>query len=216
MDQGIPPGTHTPYPEIQNSRVSFPHIIIIISFIMIREGTSWACMTHGRTSWACDAYFVVCAWLSLVFTCMQLHLEIDKDLQLSQTMGLRCGINTIFVALNSSYLLAYWHFKVPAAMTHQCGVALYLLGYAVFAVLAVVHVEQLYLAGSVLFLAGSISIGTRVVSVSLFVSLSRTNSHPPHQITTPPQNKPATCHLIDSCTPTVLGRSVESSGEQFS
>ena len=96
-------------------------------------------------------------------TCAQLYLEADEDLRLSQTAGLRCGMHSTFVALNASYLVAYWHLKEPATVSHQAGTALYLLGYAVFAVLALVHVEHLYQAGSVLFLAGSVSIGKRLV-----------------------------------------------------
>jgi len=103
---------------------------------------------------------MLCAWMCFCQTLFQL---ISSLLQWQGNIGLNIVCNLVYTCLYASFLYFYVWMTQRPKWTYVAGVALYFLGYATFVAvywpgLPSEVVSALYILGSGLFLAGSISL----------------------------------------------------------
>jgi len=107
-----------------------------------------------------ERYGMLCAWICFWQTLFQL---ISSLLQWQGNIALNIVFNLVYSCLYASFLYFYVWMTQRPRWTYVAGVALYLLGYATFVAvywpgLPSEVVSALYISGSGLFLAGSISL----------------------------------------------------------
>lgn len=106
-----------------------------------------------------DRYAMFCAWLFLLQTCMQL-ISVTIKLESSMSEPTNLFFNLTYATCYTSFLVAFGSSSAPKELLYTLGVALYTVGYFVFAAIyyGTLGNDTLYHIGAWLFLVGSISL----------------------------------------------------------